>query len=237
MSEEVISTEAPAAVETVTPTEQVQTPESTAQTSGTEQTEVAEKPKDSAPKSDWVQRRIDQLTREKHEAHRRAEEAEARARQFETHQPTETPSGSVPRAEIEKAAAQLIKQREFDSACNSVFEAGKKEFPDFDSSLKTFQMLGGAPVEFLEAVTSLDNGHKVLHHLGANPEAAERLLGMSPLKMALELARLETTLNQAKPVSKAPAPITPVGGKASPVEPDEFKSTAEYIAWRKKKSS
>lgn len=230
MTEEVLSTEAPAEV-VVTPTEQVQAPESTAQTSGTEQTEVAEKPKDSAPKGDWVQRRIDQLTREKHEANRRAEEAEARAAQVA---PTAaTPTAATPK-DIDRAVEQRLRQRDFDSACNKVFEAGKKEFPDFDSSLKTFQMLGGAPAEFLEAVTSLDNGHKVLQHLGQDPDAASHLLSLSPLKMALELARLETSLGKAPSVSKAPAPITPIGSKSAPVEPDEFKSTAEYIAWRKK---
>lgn len=235
MSEEVISTEAPAGVETVTPTEQVHTPESTAQTSGTEQTEVAEKPKDSAPKGDWVQRRIDQLTREKHEANRRAEEAEARAVQRET-QTTEAQPTNLSAKDIDRAVEQRLKQRDFDSACNKVFEAGKKEFPDFDSSLKTFQMLGGAPAEFLEAVTSLENGHKVLQHLGQDPDAASHLLSLPPLKMALELARLETSLGQAKPasVSKAPPPITPIGSKSSPVEPEEFKTTADYIAWRKK---
>lgn len=234
MSEEVISTEAPAEVETVTPTEQVQAPDSTAQTSGTEQTEVAEKPKDSAPKGDWVQRRIDQLTKEKHEANRRADDAEARATQRET-QSYEAPK-PLAATDIDRAVDQRLKQRDFDAACNKVFEAGKSEFSDFDSSLKTFAMLGGAPPEFLEAVTSLDQGHKVIHHLGANPEAAERLLSLPPLKMALELARLEATLGTAKPVSvsRAPAPITPIGSKSSPVEPDEFKSTADYIAWRRK---
>lgn len=236
--EEVIAAVAPTEAAHVTPTEQVQAPAENVQQSGTEQTAVEEAKTDSKPKGDWVQRRIDQLTREKHEAIRRADEAETRARQNDA-QTIETPAGHVPRQEIERAAAQMLKQRDFDSACNRVFEAGKAEFPDFDASLKTFQMLGGVPAEFLEAVTSLDHGHKVISHLGANPEAAERILSLPPLKMALELARLEASLGQSKPkpVSQVPAPITPVGGKSSLVEPEEFKTTADYIAFRKKQRS
>jgi len=234
-----MQTEENAAVENVTPTastEQAQQPASEVSTEpGAEQPAAAVEPTEK-PKNDWVQRRIDQLTREKHEEKRQREALEAQLRQYQ--QPTESAPTAKPAAETDvyKAAEQLIKQRDFDSACNKVFDAGKSEFPDWDSSLKTFQMLGGAPQEFLEAVTSMDAGHKVLHHLGQNPEAAERLLSLPPLRMAIELARLEATVGKSTPppVSSAPAPITPVGGKSAPVEPEEFASTADYIAWKKR---
>lgn len=166
------------------------------------------------------------------------EAAEARIREL---QPTTEVTTAQPMTaeQVRAEAARLVAQEKFDAACNTVFDAGKAEFPDWDASLRTFQMLGGAPQEFLEAVTSMDAGHKVLHHLGQNPEEAERLLSLPPLRMALELARLESTVGQAKPapVSQAPAPITPVGGHSAPVEPQEFASTADYIAWRKRNRS
>lgn len=228
------------AVEAVTPTEleQAQQPAEVVSEPGAEQTAAAvEQPQQEKPKSDWVQRRIDQLTREKHEEKRQREALEAQLRQLQPqteHQPGQQMTPDQIRAE----AKRLIQQEKFDEACNSVFDAGKKEFSaDWDSSLRTFQMLGGAPAEFLEAVTSMDHGHKVLHALGQDPEAAERVLSLPPLRMALELARLEAKVAQASPpkqVSKAPAPITPVGGKSAPVEPAEFGSTAEYIAWKKR---
>jgi hypothetical protein len=226
--------------ETVTPTEleQAQQPAEVSTEPGAEQTAAAvEQPQQEKPKSDWVQRRIDQLTREKHEEKRQREALEAQLRQLQPqteHQPGQQMTPDQIRAE----AKRLIQQEKFDEACNSVFDAGKKEFSaEWDSSLRTFQMLGGAPAEFLEAVTSMDHGHKVLHALGQDPEAAERVLSLPPLRMALELARLEAKVAQASPpkqVSKAPAPITPVGGKSAPVEPAEFGSTAEYIAWKKR---
>jgi hypothetical protein len=229
-----------APLENVTPTEQeqAQQPAEVSTEPGAEQsTQAVEQPQQEKPKSDWVQRRIDQLTREKHEEKRQREALEAQLRQLQPqteHQPGQQMTPDQIRAE----AKRLIQQEKFDEACNSVFDAGKKEFSaEWDSSLRTFQMLGGAPAEFLEAVTAMDNGHKVLHALGQDPEAAERVLSLPPLRMALELARLEAKVAQATPpkqVSKAPAPITPVGGKSAPVEPAEFGSTAEYIAWKKR---
>ncbi|MDW9228637.1 hypothetical protein C7S15_3234 [Burkholderia cepacia] len=228
---------------TVPPTtetpEQAHEPAETSTAPGTEQpANATEQPQQEKPKNDWVQRRIDQLTREKHEEKRQREALEARLREL---QPDATTMTAQPMTadQIRAEAARLVAQEKFDAACNKVFDAGKTEFPDWDTSLRTFQMLGGASQDFLEAVTSMDAGHKVLHHLGQNPEEAERLLSLPPLRMALELARLETTVGQAKPapVSKAPAPISPVGGKSAPVEPEEFASTADYVAWRKRNRS
>lgn len=242
-TEENASTE----VENVTPTastEQAQQPASEVSTEpGAGQTaeQVEQQAQQEKPKNDWVQRRIDQLTREKHEEKRQREALEAQLRQYQ--QPAETSQQPQQRQmsadDVRAEAKRLIQEEKFNEACNKVFDAGKTEFPDWDSSLRTFQMLGGASPEFLEAVTAMDAGHKVLHHLGQNPEVAERLLSLPPLRMALELARLETTVGQAKPkpVSNAPAPINPIGGRSSPVEPEEFASAAEQIAWWKKHGS
>jgi hypothetical protein len=227
--------------EAVTPTEleQAQQPAEVSTEPGAEQnTQATEQPQQDKPKNDWVQRRIDQLTREKHEEKRQREALEAQLRQLQPqteHQPGQQMTPDQIRAE----AKRLVQQERFDESCNKVFDAGKTEFGgEWDSSLKTFQMLGGASPDFLEAITSMDNGHKVLHALGQDPETAERILSLPPLRMALELARLEakagTSAPTPKQVSKAPAPITPVGGKSAPVEPAEFASTAEYIAWKKR---
>jgi hypothetical protein len=236
------------AEESVTPnasTEQAQQPAEVSTEPGAgqaaEQGEQQPQQQQEKPKSDWVQRRIDQLTREKHEERRQREALEAQLRQYQ--QPAETsqqtPQRQMSADEVRAEAKRLIQEEKFNEACNRVFDAGKTEFPDWDSSLRTFQMLGGASPEFLEAVTAMDAGHKVLHHLGQNPETAERLLSLPPLRMALELARLESTVGQAKPkpVSQAPDPITPIGGRSAPVEPPEFATTAEQIAWWKKHGS
>jgi hypothetical protein len=227
-----------------TPTEQEQAQQPASEVStepGAEQTAEhveQQSQEQQKPKNDWVQRRIDQLTREKHEAIRRAEAAEARGREQGDGQHSNTQQRQP--TDIDAAVEARLREREFNSACNKVFEAGKSEFAsEWDSSLRTFAMLGGAPNEFLDAITSMENGHKVLHALGQDPEAAERVLSLPPLRMALELARIETKVGQAKPqsVSKAPPPINPIGGRSAPVEPAEFATTAEQIAYWKKHGS
>jgi hypothetical protein len=226
-------------VEAVTPTveEQAQQPVEVAAESGAVESAQAEEQPSQKPKHEWVQRRINQLANERKEALLRAEAAEARLREsMPSQQPESRP---MTQDEIRAEAKRLIEQERFDESCNKVFDAGKGEFGgDWDSSLRTFQMLGGASPDFLQAITSMDHGHKVLHALGQDPETAERVLSLPPLRMALELARLEAKVSASaptpKPVSKAPAPITPVGGKSAPVEPAEFASTAEYIAWKKR---
>lgn len=223
------------AAEAGSPTEQAQTPAEISSESGAEQ--AAQQQDDATqqqkPKNDWVQRRIDQLTREKHEEKRQREALEAQLRTYQAGDQTQQAPKVMTADDIKAEARRLVQQERFDEACNRTFEAGKKDFPDFEQSLRTFGMLGGAPQEFLEAVTSMDGGHKVIHHLGANPEEAERLLSLPPLRMAMELTRIEASLSKAPPVSKAPPPISPVGGRAAPPEPSEFGSTEEYVAWKR----
>ena len=46
-------------------------------------------------------------------------------------------------------------------------------------------MLGGTPPAFLEAVVDLgkDAGARVYYELGKDPDAAQRILAMSPVRM------------------------------------------------------
>lgn len=224
-------------LETVPPTdEQAQPPAEVDSATGTEQTaESTEKPQEAPkPKTDWAQRRIDQLTREKYEERRQREALSQQLAQYQ--QPNEQ-SGQPQDVQklVQEQAKVLVAQQRFDDACNTVFQAGVKENPDFERNLRTLQSVGEISRDFLEAVTDMDAGHKVLNHLGANPELAERVLAMPPLKQAMELARIEASMGKSSPppVSKVPPPISPVGSKAAPVSPDSFATTADYVAWRK----
>lgn len=201
------------------------TPESTPEA----QPESHEPPK-------WAQRRIDQLTREKHEERRQREVLEARLAQVAP--PADTSTPTLTQADVDARATQIanerVKQTQFDDACNKAYEQGKTEFKDFDQALGNFAMLGGLPKEFLDIATKIPEGHKVLYALGKNPEEASRILALPALDMALEVARLSEKVAKpsAKPVSSAPAPIEPIDGTAR-VESDPDKmSTAEWMRWR-----
>ena len=235
-----MTTEQTNPLETATPTDQEQahTSEEVSQVTDTGQTaegtEQPQEPKETPkPKTDWAQRRIDQLTREKYEERRQREALE---QQIAAQRPP-AEQGQQPPATadaIRAEAQRIVAQERFNDACNRVFQAGVKESPEFETNLRTLQTVGEVSRDFLEAITEMDAGHKVLNHLGANPEVAERVLAMPPMKQAMELARIEASIAKSAPppVSKAPPPITPVGGRASPVEP-ENETVEQYIARRK----
>lgn len=173
-------------------------------------------------KEPWFQKRIGELTRDKYEARRAAdqaaqENAELR-RQLAEGRQGEQQQQQQP-TDVRAEAQRLVAEERFNEACNKVYDEGTKEFKNFDSAVKNLQMVGSNR-EFLELVATSDAGHKLIAHLGAqeNLDDAARILAMPPTQMARELTKLEIKLAQpvAKPVSKAPAPITPLGsGKAT----------------------
>ena len=123
--------------------------------------------------------------------------------------------------EAERIAAHNLRVQAFNEECNSIAEAGKKEFgAEFDTSIQTLtkDIFGGdsrAIVPFYEAVIETGAGAKVLHALGKDPDEAARIAALPPMKQAVALEQLAAKLRAPKPVSGAPKPITPVNGKAA----------------------
>ncbi|MGE5650940.1 MAG: hypothetical protein ACM34A_12155 [Bacillota bacterium] len=183
------------------------------------QDQQQETPEEKAKKEPWFQKRIGELTREKYEAKRAAEEAKQQAEQYRQYlaqlqqgeQPPQQPEVDV-RTLAQQEAAKMLAEQRFNESCNKVYAAGKTEFPDFDQAVANLQMVG-VNRDFLELTTTSDAGAKLLHHLGTDLDEAARILALHPVQMARELTKLEFKLSQpqAKPVSKAPAPIKPIG--------------------------
>ena len=217
----------------VTPTsdEQTQTGVEVEQQQGSEETtgqegeQQAEQQQDDGAqkKEPWFQKRIGELTRQKYEEKRQADDLRAeneRLRQVLAQgQQAEPQQGDHP--DVETRARQIADQRlaeqRFNDSCNAAYASGKSEFPDFDQAVGNLQMVG-ATREFLELATTSDAAGKLLHHLGTDLDEAARIMALPPIQMARELTKLEFKLSQpaAKPVSKAPPPIKPIGtGKAT----------------------
>ena len=194
----------------------------------------------------WFQTRIDELTRARHQAQREAETLrqqlaiyqqpgyqpeQAPQEQQRTQSPVDIDSLATQRAQ------QLLAEQRFAEQCNKVYSDGKAAFPDFDQAVANLQMLG-VNRDFLELATSSDAGAKLLHHLGTDLDETARLLTLPPVQMARELTRLEIKLAQPAPpppVSKAPAPITPLGSSAlNDVGDPSRMSDAEWYAQRQK---
>lgn len=215
MSEEMESA-TPAQVEQ---TEQVQQVESTSSDATTEQPQEAEQTQEQAEKkTPWFQKRISEVTREKYEAKRQVEQLAAEL-QAEREQNQRYRSGESEPQQVDvqtlarQEAEKIVATHSFNDKCNKVYAEGKTEFPDFDQAIGNLQMVGVGK-QFLELATDSDAAAKLLHHLGQDLDEASRIASLPPVQMARELTKLEYKLSQvtAKPVSKAPAPIKPIGG-------------------------
>lgn len=206
-----------------------------------------------------VQERIDEITRQRHEAQREAAYwrgiAETRAAQEQPKAEAEPKAedfsdyGEYVRALAKFEAKSLVKaeltqleaQRQ-DQAKASTWqqraEAVKAELPDFDQVMRT----SSAPMTqaMAEAIRESEFGPKVAYHLAQNPEVAARLAQLSPLAAAREIGKLEASLSTTaanpppvKKITSAPTPPTPVGsGRSTTGDPGKM-SQADYMEWRK----
>ena len=220
------ATPAVAQAEQVEQVEQQRSAEATAEQS---QEQAHETPEEKAKKEPWFQKRIGELTREKYEARQRADQATSEAQQMRE-QLARVQQGQQDDQDgyddrnpadvktlVQREAARLVAEQSFNDTCNKVFADGMAQFPNFDQVVANLQMVGISR-DFLELATSSDVSAKLLHHLGTDLDEAARITALSPTRMAQELTRLEYKLGQApapKPVSKAPAPVKPIGSNGA----------------------
>lgn len=178
----------------------------------------------------WFQKRFDKMTAEKLELQEKAEQltqqnADLIEKMGRGEKLTRDEQKSLDQR-VEERANEKIHAQKFNTRCDSIFDEGVKDYPDFKESIDNLRVLGATDVKnnpgFLNAVIELDSAHKVLHHLGKNPEITEKIMAMAPAKMAIELARVEASLTKPKekPVSKVPEPIKPLGANNAKKAPD-----------------
>jgi hypothetical protein len=196
-----------------------------------------------------LQRRIDKRTADVYRE--RAEKEQLRARLAEL----EAKSGEQEKPQDSKQdpvaiAKEIAKAERFAERANDLVEQGNKKHKDYMQALTAlaaevgpFVAKNGHPSPFMEAVLEVaDKPTELLYHLGKNPEIAEELAGLSPLKLAKRLDRIERELADAgktKP-SSAPKPLQEIRGSVSTskaladLDEKEFaKRRREQIANRK----
>lgn len=205
-----------------------------------------EQPKPNAEVPEWAKKRFGELTARRHEAERKAAEAAETARQLQARlealQNGEQQQQNQPQGDIRTLAQQIAEQdraiERFNNRCNEVAAQGKKEIPDFDTSLGNLNQYFGLSTDFLQIATEVDGVHKALWYLGKpeNFDEFERISKMSPARMASELTKLTQTASKAlqKPVSKAPEPVEPIGGKGSAEGIPDPSDTKAWIEYRNK---
>lgn len=201
---------------------------------------VAAEPKPDGRQTPWYMKRIAEESGAKREALQReaAKDAEIDAlkRAFAAlnpgqsapapiTQPTPVPAAQPPAAATEqdfnaRVAAEAIRLsvvRAFNERCDQAFDDGQKAHPDFKEAVDTLNAAGAMSQDLVEAALETGVGDEILYRLGKDPDQAVKLSKLSPVKLALEVAKIAGEVQKPaapKPVSSAPAPITPVHGTA-----------------------
>src|SRR5215468_3316993 len=206
--------------------------------------EAVESPPESTPApaaealSPELQKRIDRLTWEKYEAQRRQQEAEQRYLQEQRRQ--QAAQRGYQRAQQESATAR------FNEACNSLYAKGRQEFGEtMDEAVRGLNAVGwGNRPDALAALASLPDGHRVYHALASNLDEAHRVLNLPPMEMAVALASMRSQQSSnghaepRTPISRAPAPISPIGGQSrAPEKPLDKLTMREFITRRDRETA
>ena len=179
-------------------------------------------PTEAPKKRPWYEKAIANKAHDARELRRQNEFLTARLQEVLQRPADQTqpqaPAGFVPASEVPKAAAQMVAQERYLAACSDIADAGTKlDAQEFPAAVRNLQLLGVDPDNarhpLMEIVTDSGaaDGAKILYELGRNPDEAERILALSPVRMAREIDRLmQAASERTVPVSKTPAPITPI---------------------------
>ena len=210
---------------------------------------------DAKPRGKNAQARFNELTRLRREAERERDFYKGLATQQAPHSPQD---GATVEPDIDdfesygdyvKALAkhEVRQQQEAtatqrtqiirEASWESKVEAARSTIPDYA------QVVGSSDIDvsnIADALMESDRGPELAYYLATRPELAERLNRMSPVKAALELGRLETSLAApaVKVASKAPAPATPLRSSGSVAPPNLGSADFEtYRAERRKQGA
>jgi hypothetical protein len=200
------------------------------------------------PKTDWKDRQL--AKKNQRIAELQAELEKHRAAPGEPAAGATPPTGTSP-DEIEKRAAQLVAAREYDSKIEKTLAVGKSEWEDFQTKILDMHKVLVSPGDskaqesynrVVGAILDLESPHEILYSLAKDPEKAERLLELSPVKLGMELGKLTQRVEGDDPALLAPPkPITPVakarasaGDMINPSDPSRADklSTQEWMARR-----
>ncbi len=192
---------------------------------------------------DWRDKRIGQLTAQKKELEERIRQGvSAGAPAGAAAPPVPVPVSD--NAVIEARANELAAQREFLRQCDELQRDGRATFgqADFDSRTNGLRQLidpnnpaeAGAWNSLLVAARETGEGPRLLFELGANLNEAQRLLGLPPVRMAVELTKLAAKQaaagdppaggSLAADGTPLPRPLRPIGGRGpshQAISPDD----------------
>ena len=268
-NEAVESVETPdAGANEVETTEVVETEESTTSVDESQESdgddESGNDTDDVKPKLKGVQKRFDELTREKYDEKRKRELVEQKLEELQKQVAEQKPADAKPKLDdydtIEEFNEALfdwkIQEREESLGKNSemkskaeqsaehqatveasvayLLEAGATKYDDFQ------KVAGSVPPaimgdDMLLALAEIESGADVAYYLGKNPAEAVKLSNLSPVQLGRAIANIEANLSTPiKTPTKLDEPIKPSGNRATVAKDPTKMSDKEFAAWRRK---
>ena len=191
-------------------------------------------------KKPGVHNRIDELTRQKHEALREADywrgkANEANATDIDALEYDDQIVAKVRRAERQEradaaeATVQTVVERQF----TELETEARTKWADYDTVTRN-PSLPITPA-MLEVIKESELGPELAYHFGKNPAEAAKLAVLPERQLAREIGKLEARFSAPRPAAKQPPePVQPVSGiRAGGSKDPALMSMAEYAAWRK----
>ena len=163
---------------------------------------------------DEIEKRISRLAYEKRTAEKQARELREQLDRLQGKLPALPKDDELDRL-VEQRAAELATVKAYNDKANAIYQAGVKDFPDFETKLGGLRDLGGITPQLVEAADEIGDAHKIIHYLARNLDEAEDIVKMPPHRMGAALSKIATKLAAPKPQSKAPAAIRPVSGRTN----------------------
>lgn len=204
------------------------------------------------PTQDWRDKRIATLTRRLRELQERGVSPTASPPPGTTTPPPATTPPYQPPTDLDalvnQRARELAAVQDFNRRCDETALAGRVAFgeSEFNGRINNLrQLVDNTDPQSVQAYNSLlmaalETGEaaRVLFDLGADLNEAQKVLSMTPTRMAVEMTRKATMATST--VSNAPKPITPINSRPgsheriSPDDPDRSDnlSTAEWMRRR-----
>lgn len=226
--------------------------------------EQSEQPRDEKGRFKPVQERINELTKQRHNAEREAAYWKAQAsnstqaarepvaeefadyseyvKALTDYKADQKVNEVLSRRDLDQVSQAEQRVNEFrDQAWAERAAAARTELKDFDAVVGATDVF--LPKYVIEGLLESEKGPQLAYHLAKNPEIAKNLANMSQREADREMGRLEARLEKpklvTKPVSNAPEPISSVRGfNAGNITGDPTKmSPAEFASWAKKQGS
>ena len=234
--------------------------ESAPATEGAAKPETTDKPQEKAGEGkSRYQRRLDRAYRQMYEQKARADFLETQMQRFAPEQPKQ-PDGE-PRIEdftdikqyadaVKKygrdsalkehvSAVQVQTAKQFESNVVANWQAktvaADDKYADFDEIVGDLKPTSPWAIAVMQA----ENAADVAYYLGKNLDEARRIVNSDPVTQIREVGKIEAKLAAApkvKEVSKAPAPMAPITGKAGtpPLELRDGMDYAQFLKVRNK---